>query len=83
MQDYTLTISEKSNKALALLNYLRTLDFVEITKTNDWWDELSQENKNAIQQGIYDLDNGNIHTDEEVRKNIRQRILNAKSNHKY
>ena len=78
MQDYTLTISEKSNKALALINYLRTLDFVEITKTTDWWDELSQENKNAIQQGIDDLDNGYVHTDEDVRKNIRQRILNAK-----
>ena len=50
----------------------------QITKTTDWWDELSQENKNAIQQSIDDLDNGYVHTDEDVRKNIRQRILNAK-----
>ncbi len=79
MQDYTLTISEKNSKAVALLNYLKTLDFIEISKTVDWWDELSQENKKAINKGLKDLENGNTHTDEEVRKSIHQRILNAQT----
>lgn len=77
MQNYTLTISENNNKAIALLNYLKTLDFIEINKTSDWWDELSHKNKEAINIGIDDLKEGNIHTDEFVRESIHKRILNA------
>jgi hypothetical protein len=77
MQNYTLRISENSSEARALLNYLKTLDFIEITKTTDWWDELNQENKKAINNGLYDLEHGNTYSDDEVRKNIHQRILNA------
>ena len=79
MQNYTLSVPENSNKALALLNYLKTLDFIKISKSVDWWDELSQENINAINRGLDDLENGNTHTDEDVRKKIHQRILNAQT----
>ena len=78
MEDYTLRISEKNSKAIALLNYLKTLDFVELSKTTDWWDEISTDNKASIERGLDDLKNGNIHTDKDVRENVRQRILNAK-----
>lgn len=77
MADYILKISEKNTKALALLNYLKTLDFVELTKSADWWDELSESDKVSIQKGLDDLDNGRVHTDEDARKSVRQRILNA------
>ena len=79
MQDYTLTVSENNKKTSALIKYLQTLDFIKITKTTDWWDELSQENINAINRGLDDLENGNTHTDEDVRKKIHQRILNAQT----
>ena len=62
---------------MALLNYLKTLDFIKITKTTDWWDELSTEDKKSIQQGLDDLENNNIHSDEDVKKSIKKRILNA------
>jgi len=77
MQEYTLSISENNSKALALLNYLKTLDFVSITKTTDWFEELSQEQKEAIDKGLEDIENGNVHKDKDVRKSIHQRILNA------
>jgi len=77
MQNYTLKIPENNSKALALLNYLKTLDFIEINKTVDWWDELSIENRKAINKGLDDLEKGNTYTDEEVRKSIHKRILNA------
>ena len=48
MEDYTLRISENNAKALALLDYLKTLDFVELSKTTDWWDEISTANKTSI-----------------------------------
>jgi len=79
MQNYTLSVPDNSNKASALLNYLKTLDFIKISKSVDWWDELSQENINNINKGLDDLENGNTHTDEDVRKNIHQRIINAQT----
>jgi hypothetical protein len=77
MADYTLKISEKNAKAIALINYLKTLDFVELTKSVDWWDELSEDNKASIQRGLDDLDNGRVFSDEDARKAVRQRILNV------
>lgn len=78
MEDYTLRIPEKNSKALALLNYLKTLDFVELTKSADWWDELSEDNKASIERGLDDLNNNRVHSDEDVRKSVRERILKAK-----
>jgi len=77
MHDYTLRIAD-SDKAIALLNYLKTLDFVEITKANDWWDDLSKESKENIQLGLNDFELGNTHSDEDVRKSIHKRILDSK-----
>ncbi len=78
MEDYTLRIPDNNSKALALLNYIKTLDFVELIKTKDWWDELSEENKKSIQKGLDDIENGRVHSDEEIRTGVRQRILKAK-----
>ncbi|MCB9426979.1 MAG: hypothetical protein H6584_08140 [Flavobacteriales bacterium] len=78
MEDYTLRIPEGDSKAIALINYLRTLDFVELTKSNDWWDEISAENKASVERGLEDLNHGRVHSDEEVRNSVRQRILKAK-----
>ena len=75
----TLDIDINNNKALALLNYLRTLDFIEISKTNDWYDELNFKQKESINKGIEDLENGNTYADEDVRKNIHHRILKAQA----
>lgn len=70
MADYTLKISEKNAKALALLNYLKTLDFVELTKSVDWWDELSEENKKAVEKGIKQADEGKLTSNKDARKRI-------------
>ncbi len=78
MQNYTLTIPENDSKAIALLNYLKTLDFLNITKDKDWYEELSQEQLKSINYGLDDLEKTRTHTDHEVRKAIHERILNAK-----
>ena len=70
MEDYTLRIPEKNSKALALLNYLKTLDFIELTKSVDWWDELSEDNKKAIEKGIKQADEGKFTSNEDARKRI-------------
>jgi hypothetical protein len=78
MQNYTIKISEKNAKAIALINYLKTLEFVELTKVSDWWDELGEESKASIERGLEDIQHGRIHSDENVRSSIRERILKTK-----
>ena len=72
MQNYTLTISENSSKAIALLNYLKSIDFVEISKTTDWWETLTTEQQNNISKGVEQLDNGEGVTHDDVRKNVNK-----------
>ncbi len=45
--------------------------------STDWYDELSFEQKNDIEKGLEDIKNGNVHSDNDVRESVRQRILNA------
>ncbi len=47
-------------------------------KEADWYDELTAEQKEDIQAGLDDLDNGRVVSDEEVRAGIREKIQNAK-----
>ncbi|MBL4651657.1 MAG: hypothetical protein JKY53_02175 [Flavobacteriales bacterium] len=70
MEDYTLRISENNSKALALLNYLKTLDFVELTKSTDWWSEMSPENKASIEQGLKQADKGELVSHEDAKKRL-------------
>ena len=70
MQSYTLTISENSSKAVALLNYLKSIDFVKISETSDWWEALTPEQQNSIHKGIKQLDNGEGIKHDDVRKNV-------------
>ena len=78
MQNYTIKISEKNDKAKALIQYLKTLEFIEFTKTDDWWDEIGIKSKASIDRGLDDLKNNRTHSDEKVRNSIKERILNAK-----
>ena len=72
MQNYTLTISENNSKAIALLNYLKSIDFVKISKTADWWDTLTEEQQNSINKGVEQLDNGEGIMHDDVRKNVNK-----------
>ena len=78
MQSYTIKISENNAEAKALIQYLKTLEFVELTKTSDWWDELGEESKASIERGLDDLKNNRVHNDQDVRNSVRERILKAK-----
>lgn len=69
---YTLTISENSNKANALLKYLKSIDFVKISKTTDWWDTLTVEQQNSINKGVEQIDSGEGITHDDVRKNVNK-----------
>jgi len=72
MQDYILSIPENNNKAKALLNYLKSIDFVKISKNVDWWETLSTEQKNKINKSVELLDSGEGIPHDKVRKNIEE-----------
>jgi len=78
MTHVTISFTENNSKAVALLNYLKTLDFIKISTNTDWWDELSQENISDIKEGLHDIEIGNTYSDKDVRLAAKQRILEAK-----
>lgn len=77
MQNYTIKILENNAKTMALIEYLQTLDFVEISKIDDWWDEIGTESKDSIERGLDDIKNNRVHNDKDVRNSVRDRILKA------
>jgi len=78
MQSYTLTISENTAKAIALLNYLKTIEFVKISKTTDWWDTLTEEQQNGINKSVEQLNNGEGVTYEDVRMHVNKLLAQPK-----
>jgi len=50
-----------------LLERIKLLKETQSTKA-DWWEEISQAEKDAIDQGLKDAENGKVTAHEEVRK---------------
>ena len=68
----TLEIDTHSRKALALLNYLKELEFVSIKDE----ELISEELKNALDKGIEQLNGGVTYTNDEVVEETKQRYPN-------
>ena len=65
------------NAKIELIQWLTTLDdrsiiqkILDLRKNNlnDWWDELSEKERNSIKQGLSDSDEGKLVPQSEVRK---------------
>jgi predicted transcriptional regulator len=79
--DYTIKISDDNIAAEALVKYLKTLDFVEVVKSEsaDWYDELTDDQKKALKRGEKDLKAGRVTSHKDVQKEIRELIQSKKS----
>jgi hypothetical protein len=66
----TLDIDTSDSKALALLNYIRTLDFISIGEKGG---TITPEQKKAIDVGIEQLRKGNGILHSEVKKDTKKR----------
>ncbi len=51
----------------SLIDYLKSIKESKSTDT-DWWDNLSSEQKDSIERGIQDINEGRVHTHESVMK---------------
>jgi thiamine pyrophosphate-dependent acetolactate synthase large subunit-like protein len=65
------------NKKIELIQWLSTLDneiiidkLMELRESEktDWWNEISEGEKESIEKGIEDADSGNLKPQSEVRK---------------
>ena len=69
----TITIHPKnkkeSEKIKAILKAIE-VDFVEDTLENDWWNQLSDSEKNSIEMGLKDIEEGRVISHEEVMKSF-------------
>jgi predicted transcriptional regulator len=55
------------------------LDFVYIADNEDWYENLSVIDKSSIKKGIEDLENGRIHSHEEVMALAKKKIDELKN----
>ncbi len=60
-----------SLKDISLINRLKT---VREEASKDWWNELSQEEREGIEQGLQDVKEGRIHSHEEVMAEFKKRV---------
>lgn len=74
MENYTLRIPEDSSKARALIEYLKTLDFVEFKKLEAANESLSAAEQKLIEMGFKDLRNKRLAPHEDVKRSIREQI---------
>ena len=66
----TFHIDDSNSKAKALLEYLRTLEFVEEDQ-DDWGKEISQELESSILQGLKDEKDGKVLPHKTVMSELR------------
>ena len=76
MTRFTISISEYDDKAKTLMEYLKTMDFITIKETPVSEYELSEEQLEAVNRGLKDIDEGRVYSDEVVKNMIRQKIEN-------
>jgi len=56
---------------LARINDFSLIDKLKSIKaeySNDWWEQISKEEKEDIQQGLLDIETGNVKTHAEVKE---------------
>ncbi len=56
------------------LNMLYALLAKKSTAKTDWWDSISAKEKAAIEDGIKDIEEGNVFTQEQVRKKLKAKF---------
>lgn len=75
-----ITVNIEENKYSFFLELIKSMDFVSIENEDDWYANLSLTEKKNIQKGIDDLENGRIHSHNDVMSFAKKRIAALKNN---
>ena len=77
MRKITINIEEK--KYSFFLELIKSMDFISIENEEDWYENLSFSEKNNIQKGIDDIENGRTFSHNEVMTLAKKRIAGLKN----
>ena len=76
------TVMNLENRKINLINWISTIQEEDILnkvekiqkEKSDWWDTLANEDKDAINDGLNQLDNGESLSRSEVRSKVKDRF---------
>lgn len=71
-------VNIQDNRYNFFIELMKSMDFVSLDEQDDWYENISENEKKLIQKGIEDLDNGRIHTHEEVMALGKMKIAELK-----
>lgn len=74
MTEYILQLPDNYSSAKALLEYIKSLDFVKLTPSKDWYDELTAEQKEGIETALQELKDGKSIAHHDVVNRINKRF---------
>jgi predicted transcriptional regulator len=74
-----LTVNIEENKYAFFLELIKSMDFISIENDVDWYETLSLSAKKNIEKGLEDIENGRIHSHDDVMKIAKKRITALKN----
>lgn len=74
---HTFHINDSNSKAKALMDYLRTLEFVKEV-SSDWADELPVDAQNEVLEAIDQANKGNMTSHEQMKAKHQKRFPGLK-----
>lgn len=74
---HTFHIDDSNGKAKALMDFLRTLEFVQ-EDTEDWGEHVSEELEASIVRGLSDEKKGNVVSHETIMLELRNEFPNIR-----
>jgi hypothetical protein len=51
-----------------LIDLIKNIVDIPRSSKTDWWDQITQEEKESINRGLDDLQNGKVHSHDQIRK---------------
>ncbi len=60
--------------SLSDLSVINQLKSVREETSKDWWDDLSKEEKEGIEQGLKDVEEGRVYPHEQVMSEFKKRV---------
>ena len=72
-------VNIEEHKYTFFLELIKSMDFVSIENEEDWYGDLTFEEKKNIQKGIDDIENGKIHSHNEIMTFAKKRIAELKN----
>lgn len=68
-----ISLIHQINDASKLQAIYTLLSGADQSNEADWWDELSDSQKESVRKGLEDYKNGNVHTSEQVKSELSKK----------